>query len=56
VELPLAVKMASANPARVLRYHYKGIIKEGFDADLFLMDSSFTVFKTWVNGQCCYEK
>lgn len=56
VDFPLAVKMASANPAAVLRCHSKGVIKEGFDADLVLMDKQLTVLQTWVNGQCCYEK
>ena len=56
VDLPLAVKMASANPARVLRCPNKGSIQEGFDADIVLMDKTFTVMKTWVSGQCCYEK
>gem|GEM_PF-4776085 len=42
-DLPMAVKMASANPARVLRCRNKGSIKEGFDTDIVLMDKAFTV-------------
>lgn len=56
VDVPLAVKMASANPAKVLRCRTKGLIKEGFDADLVLMDKTFSVLKTWVGGVCYYEK
>jgi N-acetylglucosamine-6-phosphate deacetylase len=55
VDLHLAVKMASTNPANVLRIPRKGVIKEGYDADLVLMDKSCTVLKTWVEGKCCYN-
>jgi N-acetylglucosamine-6-phosphate deacetylase len=55
VELPLAVKMASANPAKVLRLENKGLIKEGFDADMVMLDDQFKVLKTIIGGQCCYE-
>ena len=56
VDLPLAVKMASANPAKVLRLSNKGTIQEGYDADLILMDKDFNVLKTWINGTCYYQK
>jgi len=56
VDLPLAVKMASDNPARVLRIKNKGAIKEGYDADFVIFDKGFNVLKTFINGNCCYNK
>lgn len=57
VDLPLAVRMASANPARVLGLaHKKGEIKQGYDADLVLLDKELRVLNTWVNGKLCYSK
>jgi N-acetylglucosamine-6-phosphate deacetylase len=54
IDLPLAVKMASDNPARVLRLENKGAIKEGYDADFTLLDKQLNVVKTFIGGQCCY--
>ena len=56
VDLPLAVKMASDNPAKVLRLKNKGLIKQGYDADLVIFDKEFNVLKTFINGKCCFEK
>ena len=54
-DLPLAVRMASANPARVLGVHdRKGEATEGFDADLVLLDETLNVVQTWVRGECRY--
>ena len=51
VGIPQAVRMASANPARVLGLDgRKGQVKEGFDADLVLLDDSLNVLRTWVGG------
>ena len=48
-------KFLSYNPARALGFaEKKGLIKEGFDADLIIMDDDFTVCKTFVNGKCVY--
>ena len=57
VDLPLAVRMASANPAKVLRLdHKKGQIKKGFDADLVMLDKALQVQQTWVSGKSVYRK
>ena len=56
VDVPQAIRMASTNPARVLRLANKGQMKEGFDADMVLLDSSLNVCATWVNGACKYLK
>lgn len=55
-DLPLAVKMASDNPARVLRLKNKGLIKQGYDADLTIFDKDFNILKTFINGNCYFEK
>jgi N-acetylglucosamine-6-phosphate deacetylase len=56
VNVPLAIRMASTNPAQVLRLTAKGQIKEGFDADLVLLDNSLNVCTTWTGGVCQYSK
>jgi N-acetylglucosamine-6-phosphate deacetylase len=56
VDLHQAIRMAAANPARVLGLdHVKGTIAEGFDADLVLLDRDLNVQKTWVGGQCVFS-
>ena len=48
-------KFLSYNPARALGFaEKKGLIKDGYDADLIIMDDDFTVCKTFVNGKCVY--
>ena len=57
VELPQAVRMASANPARVLGLDkQKGRIQEGLDADLVLLGKDLKVTQTWVGGKCVYSR
>ena len=55
IDLPQAVRMASTNPANVLGLQNKGQIREGFDADFFLMDNNHQVLQTWVAGKCRYK-
>lgn len=55
VNLPLAVKMASDNPARVLRLENIGSIKIGNQADLILMNNKFEIVQTWIDGKCRYK-
>ena len=56
VDVPQAIRMVSTNPAQVLRLKAKGQIKEGFDADMVLLDNSLNVCSTWVGGICRYSK
>ncbi|MHB0946610.1 MAG: N-acetylglucosamine-6-phosphate deacetylase [Sedimentisphaerales bacterium] len=57
IELPLAVKMASTNPAKVLKIDdRKGKIEEGYDADFTMLDEQFNVVKTFTGGRCCYDR
>lgn len=51
-----AVFMASTNPARNLGLKTKGLIKEGFDADLTVLDEDLNVVMTIVNGKVLYER
>jgi N-acetylglucosamine-6-phosphate deacetylase len=46
-----AVKMASSNPARILRLHRLGEISPGFFADLTLLSPDFTVIMSMVRGR-----
>ena len=57
VDIPLAVRMASTNPAKVLKLeNSKGQISVGFDADMVLLDENLQVIQTFVSGKCCYKK
>ncbi len=50
-----AVKMASQTPSELLGLN-KGVIKEGFDADLVILDDDMNVLKTIVGGEVVYSK
>ena len=55
VNLPQAVRMASANPAGVLKLDQRqGSIQPGYDADMVLLDKSLQVQRSWVQGRCVY--
>ena len=57
IDLPLAVRMVSANPAQVLGIDdRKGRIMTGFDADLVLLDSELHVERTWIGGESIYRR
>ena len=51
-----AVMMATQTPAEALGIKNKGIIKEGFDADLVVFDDDVNVYKTLVGGKVVYTK
>ena len=46
-----AVKAASSNPARVMRYTKKGMIVPGLDADICVFDKDFKVILTIIGGE-----
>lgn len=57
VDLPQALRMGSANPAKVLGLdNRKGQIEPGYDADMVLLDKEFDVEQTFIAGQSCYKK
>lgn len=52
VDLCSVLKMATANPAKVIGVDgFKGYIKEGYDADLNLLDDNLDVIMTFVMGK-----
>lgn len=56
IELSQAIRMVSANPARVLGLeNRKGRIAEGYDADLVLLDKDLRVQQTWVGGKKVFD-
>ncbi len=57
IDLPPAIRMASGNPAKVLGLaDSKGLLAEGYDADLVLLDSNLQVKQTWVGGDCVFHE
>jgi N-acetylglucosamine-6-phosphate deacetylase len=48
--------MASFNPAKHLGLTTKGLIQEGYDCDITVLDENFNVLQTFVNGGNKYEK
>lgn len=51
-----AVKMATYNPAKHCKVEdKKGLIKEGYDADLVLFDDNISVKKVFINGRENYS-
>ncbi|MBC1499992.1 N-acetylglucosamine-6-phosphate deacetylase [Listeria weihenstephanensis] len=46
-----SIQMATSTPATILGMANVGSIKEGFVADLVLVDEEFNVVKTWINGE-----
>jgi N-acetylglucosamine-6-phosphate deacetylase len=50
--LPVALRMASLNPAAFLRLdHELGRVAPGYRADLVLLDDDLTVKQTWIGGR-----
>lgn len=51
VSLPDAVKMATVNPLKMMNLNVKkGIIKEGYDADICIFDDNINIKHVFVNG------
>lgn len=55
VSLPDAVRMATANPARMVKLRDRGYIREGGYADIILFDEDIHVSLTMVNGKVVME-
>ncbi len=55
LDIPQAIRLASANPARVLKIDdTKGKIDLNYDADLILLDEKLNVKRTFIAGECVY--
>jgi N-acetylglucosamine-6-phosphate deacetylase len=51
IPLEVAVKMASSNPARILKLPKRGEISPGFYADLAILSRDFSVIMNMVKGK-----
>jgi len=51
IPLEIALQVATSNPADILRLQGKGYIKEGFDADILVMDDDFRIVHLMANGK-----
>ncbi len=57
VTIPQAIAMGSSNPAKVLNLHNrKGFVKEGYDADMILLDKDLNVKMCWVGGKSAFQE
>ncbi|AEF17928.1 N-acetylglucosamine-6-phosphate deacetylase [Thermoanaerobacterium xylanolyticum LX-11] len=57
LSLPESVALASYNSAKVIGADdRKGLIKEGYDADIVIFDENIEIKKTIVGGKIVYEK
>ncbi len=56
-EIPLAdaVYMANQTPARVVGLTNKGVISEGYDADIVIFDDDINIYKNIIGGRLIYE-
>ena len=51
-----AVKFASVNPARIMKYTHKGIIGPTYDSDIIVMDKQFSIKLVMVEGKIVKNK
>lgn len=56
-DLPLyeVVKMATLTPAKEIGANHKGALKPGYDADIIVVDDSFSVKQTIIAGESVYS-
>jgi len=50
IPLETALRVATANPATILKLPGKGFIREGYDADILLLDANLQVHRLMANG------
>lgn len=51
IPLEKVLQVATSNPADILKLPGKGYIREGFDADILIMDTDFNIVGLMANGQ-----
>jgi len=51
IALEIALQVATSNPADILKLTNKGYIKEGFDADILILNPSFDIVHLMANGK-----
>jgi len=55
ISLETALQVATSNPADILKLQGKGYIKEGFDADILVLDADFNIKYLMANGKIVKE-
>ena len=50
-----AIRIASANPARVMKQERKGLIMPGYEADIIVFNKKFEILHTIINGRLIKE-
>lgn len=50
------ILMSSVNPARLYGEVHKGYLASGMDADFIVVDDDFQLIRTYVMGECVYDK
>lgn len=56
IDIHLAIKAATATPARLLGLLDRGSITIGSRADLVSLDQEFTIQRTWVGGELAFDR
>ena len=51
-----AVKFASTNPARIMKYNHKGVIAPSYDSDILVMDKQFSIKLVMIEGKIVKNK
>jgi len=51
IPLEIALQVATSNPADILKLTGKGYIKEGYDADILILDPDFKIVHLMANGK-----
>ena len=51
IEQVVAINAATINPLTLLKVENKGLIKEGYDADITVLDKNYDAVQTYVNGE-----
>ncbi|MBE6468038.1 MAG: N-acetylglucosamine-6-phosphate deacetylase [Alphaproteobacteria bacterium] len=51
VPIEKVVRMASTNPAQIMRQQNKGLLLPGYDADVIVLDKDLNLIHTIINGQ-----
>ncbi len=50
-----AIRIASANPARIMKQERKGLIMPGYEADIIVFNKKFEILHTIINGRLIKE-
>lgn len=56
IPLEVVVKMTSENPAKYYQLGDKGVLKNGYDADIVVIDDDYNIVATYVEGNIAYDK